>query len=332
METERVHTSRELQTQKGLIDQQLSRMNQEIEKVCSLMRELEKDRIEKFGELSSQLKTAGEQTAALTQITATLREALANTKARGQWGERMAEDILRIAGLVENVNYCRQKTIDGAGTRPDFTFLLPHDLRLNMDVKFPLDNYIRFLGADAESDKTKYRSLFLRDVRGRIKEVTSRDYIDPAQKTVDCVLLFIPNEQIYAFIHELDSSIFEHAIKNKVVFCSPITLFAVIAVIRQAAENFVLTQTSHEILSLLGRFKKRWDEFLKRLDVLGKRIGEAQQEYEAITTTRRRLLEKSFNELEALRIERGLPIAAEPEEYVAEPGYLEAAGQKQNID
>ena len=35
----------------------------------------------------------------------------------GQWGERMAEDVLRLAGFVENVNYVKQTQVDG-GTRP----------------------------------------------------------------------------------------------------------------------------------------------------------------------------------------------------------------------
>jgi len=30
-----------------------------------------------------------------------LKEALSSTKTRGQWGERMAEDILKSLGLVE---------------------------------------------------------------------------------------------------------------------------------------------------------------------------------------------------------------------------------------
>ena len=32
----------------------------------------------------------------------------------GQWGERMAEDVLRLAGFVENVNYVKQTQLDGA--------------------------------------------------------------------------------------------------------------------------------------------------------------------------------------------------------------------------
>ena len=309
LETEREASSRELDGKKGLIDQQLQRMTTELDNVSKLMKGLETDRAQKFGELTSHLKNAGEQTAALMQTTNTLREALASTKTRGQWGERMAEDVLRLGGFIENINYLKQKTIESAGSRPDFTFLLPHDLKLNMDVKFPMDNYIRFLEAKGEADKTKLRNDFLKDVKSRIKEVTNREYINPEQNSLDYVLLFIPNEQIYAFIHEQDSSIFDDGIKNKVVFCSPVTLFAILAVIRQAVDNFALEKTSNEILSLFGAFKKRWSEFLKKLELVGKRIGDAQKEYDALTTTRQRQLEKPLNKIDSLRVQRGLPIA-----------------------
>lgn len=311
LDSERDATVKELDAKKSLIDQQLNQMTAELGKVSQLMRDLEKDRVEKFGELASQLKITGEQTAVLAQTTNTLREALASTKVRGQWGERMAEDVLRLAGFIENVNYVKQKAIEGSGSRPDFTFLLPRKLKLNMDVKFPLDNYMKFLEARSEPEKIKFRNDFLRDVKARIKEVTTRDYINPEQNTVDSVLLFIPNEQIYAFIHEQDGSILDDGIKNGVVFCSPLTLFAILAVIRKAVDNFSLEQTSNEILSLLGAFKKQWDEFLAKLELVGKRIGDAQREYEALTTTRRRQLEKPLNRIEDLRVQRGLPVATD---------------------
>jgi DNA recombination protein RmuC len=307
LDSEREISIRELSAKKGLIDEQLKRMTTELEGVSRLVKELEKDRVEKFGELTSHLKATGVQTAALMQTTHTLREALASTKIRGQWGERMAEDVLRMAGFIENVNYVKQKSVEGIGTRPDFTFILPRELTLNMDVKFPLDNYMKFLEAESDLERSGFRNDFLRDVKARIKEVTSREYINPEQNTLDYVLLFIPNEQIYAFIHEQDSSILDNGIKSKVVLCSPITLFAVLAVIRQAVENFALEQTSNEILSLLGSFNKQWNSFVNKLKVLGKRIGDAQKEYEALMTTRRRQLERPLNRIEELRTQRHLP-------------------------
>ncbi len=309
LDSEREVSSKELETKKSLIDQELKRMTVELEKVSTLIKELEKDRAEKFGELSHQLKMASEQTTLLMQTTQTLREALSSTKVRGQWGERMAEDVLRLAGFIENVNYLKQKAIEGPGSRPDFTFLLPRNLKLHMDVKFPLDNYLRYLEAGSELEKIKYRNDFFRDVKARIKEVTTREYINPEQNTVDYVLLFIPNEQIYAFIHEQDSSILDEGIKNRVIFCSPLTLFAVLAVIRQAVDNFALEQTSNEILSLLGAFRKQWEEFLKKLEQVGKRIGDLQKEYDALITTRKTQLERPLKKMELLRTQRGLPVA-----------------------
>jgi len=306
LESEREIGLKELDSKKGLIDQQLQQMTSKLEDVSKIMKELEKDRIKKFGELSSQLNTATQQTAALVQTTSQLREALASSKARGQWGERMAEDVLRLAGFIENITYFKQKSIGGVGSRPDFTFVLPKNLKLNMDVKFPLDNYIRYIETNLETEKTKFRNSFLRDAKARIKEVTTREYINPEQNTIDYVLLFIPNEQIYSFIHEQDSSILDEGIKNKVIICSPVTLFAVLAVIRQAVDNFSLEKTSNEILTLLGAFKNQWGEFLKKLEILGKRIEEAQKEYESLATTRRRQLERPLNKIDEIRTQRGL--------------------------
>ncbi len=83
-----------------------------------------------------------------------------------------------------------------------------------------------------------HKTQFLRDVRTRIKEVTTRDYINPEDNTLDYVLVFIPNEQVYAFINQNDPEIMDEALKSKVILCSPFTLFAILAVIRQSIDNF----------------------------------------------------------------------------------------------
>ncbi|MFZ5518780.1 MAG: DNA recombination protein RmuC [Candidatus Zhuqueibacterota bacterium] len=313
LDVEREASVREMDKKKSLIDVQLQRMTTELDNVSNLMKALERDRAQKYGELTHQLKAAGDQTSELIKLTSTLKDALANTKARGQWGERMAEDVLRLAGFIENVNYFKQKSLDSNQSRPDFTFLLPRDLKLNMDVKFPLNNYLRYLESGSEIEKAKYKSDFLRDVKARIREVTTREYINPEFNTVDYVLLFIPNEHIYTFIHEHDNTLLDEAIRNRVVFSSPITLYAILAVIRQAVDNFALERTSNEILSLFGAFKKQWIEFMSKLEQLGKRINDAQKEYESLSTTRKRQLEKPLNQIDALRSQRGLPIAIIPE-------------------
>ena len=294
---------KELENKKGLIEQTFNLMRQRLDSVQELVANFEKDRRQQFGEVGAQLESAVEQTARLQETTSRIQNALASSKTRGQWGERMAEDILRLAGFIEGINYRKQKVLESS--RPDYTFLLPQNLIVNMDVKFPFDNYMHYLEASENSEKERYKEQFLKDVKARIKEVTTRDYIDPSQNTIDYVILFIPNEQVYAFINETDNSILDEALRNRVILCSPLTLYAIIAVIRQTVDNFNLEKTAGQILSLLSTFKKQWNIFIESMDRMGKRIDDARKEFDALVSTRRHQLERPLKRIEELRTGKG---------------------------
>jgi len=270
-----------------------------LERIDDLVRELERDREAKFGELAAQLRMAGQQTAVLTDTTGRLREALVGTKSRGQWGERMAEDVLRAADLVEHVNY-RKQTATGDGGIPDFTFLLPGNQVCHMDVKFPLDNYVRAIEAEGDLERQRHLKQFRRDVRQRVTELSERHY-EADEGSLDVVLLFIPNEHVYGAIFEHDPALLDGALARKVVLCSPCTLFAVLAVIRQAAESFRLQQRSREIVALLGGFAKQWGAFTEHMDRVGRRLDSLQKDYDAMAGVRRRQLERQLDRVEDVR-------------------------------
>ncbi|MDD8020815.1 MAG: DNA recombination protein RmuC [Acidobacteriota bacterium] len=292
---------KELEGKKELIDQTLEGIKADLSKFQSLIADLEKEGAAKFSQLDSQLRQALEQTGRLQETTNQLRQALSNTRARGQWGERMAEDILRLIGLVEGRNYQKQTMSDSGESRPDYTFFLPQGRKINMDVKFPLDNYLHCLEASNDREKEDYKQRFMKDARARIKEVTTRNYIDLENNTLDYVLIFIPNEQVYAFINESDPDLLDEALKKKVILCSPITLYAVLAIIRQAMENFNLQNTAGQILTLLESFYKQWQAFVKSLEKVGKRIDEAQTEFQILNSTRKNQLEKPLRQIDIIK-------------------------------
>ncbi len=310
LEAERLRAGTELDGKKGLIDQQLVSMTGELGKVSELVRELEQDRHKAFGELTNELQRQHAGLNALSEHTQQLREALANSRVRGQWGERMAEDVLQLAGFLEGVNYRKQATIAGAG-RPDYTFLLPNGLVMHMDVKFPLDNYVRHLEATNDVERVRFREQFLRDVRDRVKELTTRGYLDAADETVDCLLLFIPNEQVYAFVQENDREAIDDAMRHKIVLCSPLTLYAVLAVVRQAVDNFRLERTSNEILGLLREFSLQWEKYSGQLDRVQQRFDSVAKEYTALMTTRHRALQRPLDKIDSLRLEE--PALVDPD-------------------
>lgn len=301
-----------------LVDPRVAEMRIEMSKVSDLVRELEKDRENKFGQLTDRLKTVGDQTTALAATTGQLKEALASTRVRGQWGERMAEDVLRLVGFVEGINYLKQTTMERSGetsgSRPDFTFLLPQEQKLNMDVKFPLDNYLKCVDAGSADDEARFRQAFIKDVRDRLKEVVTREYINPEQRTLDYVLVFIPNEQIYQYIHEHDTYLIDTAMHSKVVLCSPVSLFAILLVIRQAVDNFSLEQSSNEIISQMGAFNKQWDTFIEQLNTVDRQLDRFQSAFKTLIGRRRRALERPLKRIEAIRMERGLGVSDDVEE------------------
>jgi len=288
---------------KALIDQTLVNMKSELVKVEEMVGRIEKERKESFAQLSERLQNSVKQTQRLQETTNQLNTALSHSTARGQWGERMAEDVLRMAGFVEGINYQKQKTQEQSRTRPDFTFFLPQNMRVNMDVKFPLTNYLAYLNTESEIEKNQFKSQFLKDVRFRIKEVNTREYINPAENTVDYMIIFIPNEQVYAFINEFDQQLLDTALQNKVILCSPITLYAILAVIRQAVENFSLEKTAAEIMNLLSEFNKQWDRFKERMDSMGRKIDMAQKEFFELITVRSNQLEKPLQKIDSMRKE-----------------------------
>ena len=309
LKSQTVEGIKELEGKKDLIGKSLEEMDKTLSDVRQRIDEVGKGNIK----VSALVENHEKITSRLMDTTDHLTQALASSKKRGEWGERMAEDIINLAGMVEGVNYIKQKTLEGSSGRPDYTFLMPNNLKLNMDVKFPLDNYVNYLNADSENDRKRYKDELIRSTKMMIKDVTTREYINPADNTVDYVLVFIPNEQVYGFINESDATIMDEALKRKVVLCSPFTLYAVLAVIRQSIENFNLDQATAEMQVLLGNFYKQWNLYKGKFDNMGKKIDEARREYEDLVTTRTNKLEVPLRKIEDLRKQKSIDLNSDSE-------------------
>ncbi|MCP3989527.1 MAG: DNA recombination protein RmuC [Actinomycetia bacterium] len=284
---------------------QVETVNAELRRVSGLVADLQKESAQQAGQLTNGLEQAFRVTSTLADTTQSLERALASPKARGQWGERMAEDVLRSAGFIEGVSYAKQTKLRSGGI-PDYTFFLPNEHVVHMDVKFPIDNYRRWLETTDETVKVRLAKQFQRDVRQRIKELTERDYVDP-ETTVDYLLLFVPNESVYGFIHEHDSTLIDVAIGQKVVLCSPVTLFAVLAVIRQSVDNFLIERRSGEIIGALGGLRDQWERWSEPMDKMGRAITTAQKAFDELSGPRTRQFERQLEKLEAVRDARVVP-------------------------
>jgi len=119
--------------------------------------------------------------------------------------------------------------------------------------------------------------------------------------TIDEVLLFIPNEAVFAFVHSQDRGLLDMALGQKVVLCSPSTLFSVLAVVRQAVEQAQLQRTSDDILTLLADFEDQWRRFTDAFEKVGKHLDTLQRSWDDLSGTRRRQLERPLDRIGDLR-------------------------------
>jgi DNA recombination protein RmuC len=309
----------QLKSRQEAIDKQLEGIGKELRAVQEHVARSDKAQSQSMAQVAEAVRNSKEATNLLQRDTQKLSEALAGSQSRGRWGERIAEDVLRVAGFVEGINYLKQQTTD-EGSRPDYTFLLPDQRRLNMDVKMPMAAFNRYLEAATDAERELAAKDFLRDTKSRIKEVTTRDYINPTEGTLDYTLVFIPNEQVYGFIHEQDAAIVDFALQNRVVICSPLTLFAVLAVIRQSADNFRLEAKTREIQSAIGDFRKQWELYKDHTEKVARSFRTASGQWEDLTGVRERQLDKAIEKIDGLK--SGAEALAAPE---VEPGVISLA-------
>jgi DNA recombination protein RmuC len=276
-------------------------LSQRMQQMDVEIKRLHDQNAEKFGNVDRAVND-------LVKRTSDLNNVLSSSQARGQWGERMAEDMLRAAGFIEGANYKKQNTIEGGG-RPDYTFMMPPDRVLYMDVKFPMDSYTAFVAAVDQTSRDSLKKDFIAAVRARVTELQKRDYaVVTTEHSLDYVLLFVPNESITGFIHEADPNLIDWALAQKVVLCSPLNLYAFLVVIRQATESFHTEQAASHMMQLMNKFKVQWEKYVKSLDQVKKSFDKMQGELDVLTVgARYKKLAGEVKKIDDLRKQQNVP-------------------------
>lgn len=263
----------------------------------------DKERINSFSALKNSLDEYKKITEQLSVSTENLKKVLSNNQLRGQFGEQVADDLLKMAGFVVGENYTRQESENGA--RPDFTVYLPDRTKINIDAKFPYSALQRMTETDDTDAKKRYMKEFESDIKEKIKQVTTREYISPEDRTVDFVILFIPNEMIFSFIYDKMPQIWEDAMAKKVVLAGPFSFTAILRMVKQAYENFRVQENIFKIVGHVQSVEKEFDKFSEEFDKVGVKIDQLQKQYSDVSTTR---VNQMKRKMDLVRLEGGVTI------------------------
>lgn len=246
--------------------------------------------------IEKQLKQSNDLAKELHTSTEGLKNLLANNRLRGEWGERVAEQLLIGAGFVEKVHYLKQKATKDS--RPDYTILLPDGEKLNIDVKFAYDHLQAYQNATSDIDRKKHLKNFETSIKNKIKEITSRDYINPEAGTLDFVIMFIPNEMIFSFIYEKLPNIIDLSTKKRVMMTGPFGFTALLRLVLQSYKNFRYERGLRNILGLIDKFREEYAKFGEKMEVLGQQIERTKKTYHEVEGTRSRALTRVVDKID----------------------------------
>lgn len=182
---------------------------------------------------------------------------MGNKQARGTFGERQLEDLVR--DIMPPETYAFQCVLE-TGVRPDCVIRLPYPPGdMIIDSKFPLESYNRML---MDANDGMARKQFELDVRKHIDAIGEK-YIIPGV-TAESAMMFIASESIFETLHREFPGAVEYAARKKVFIVSPSTLWATLNTIRAVLSDIKIKRVAAKIrkeldalLTDLGRLNDR---------------------------------------------------------------------------
>lgn len=233
---------------------ELAPLRSALGRVETQVRDLERDRLEQFGQVGERLAEVAEQASALRAQTATLSGALNSSGVRGTWGESQLRRVLEHAGMLARCDFDEQVSAvshHGAGVRPDVLVRLPGGKCLVIDAKAPMQAFMAAQADDlAPGERTALLRAHARSLRGHVDALAAKAYWSGFATTPEMVVCFVPSDAVLAASLQVEPGLYDHAQSSKVVLASPATLLAVLRAVAYGWQQQALTDNARELLTL----------------------------------------------------------------------------------
>ena len=247
------------------------------------------------------IDTAQKNIEKLSGDVVSLRTVLEGNQSRGQYGEYQLSMVLHnvfgdTTGCYQE-QYTMRKVKDGDDVRADAVVFMPEPNKMIcIDSKFPFQDYQRIFDTDNQEEKDRLTKEFGNAVKKHITAIKDKYIVEG--KTAPEALMFIPNDGVFAFVHQNLEEVIEYARSKKVILTSPSTLPAILVTINMVRIEVERSKNADEINKHLQRlakdfemFGREWDSFSTALERTSKqrenldhRVGKITGKFQAINT------------------------------------------------
>ena len=236
----------------------------------------------------------------LSKDVVSLKNVLENNQNRGQYGEYQLSMVLHNVFGDTIGCYKEQYTIKNAKdeenkVRADAVVFMPEPNKMIcIDSKFPFATYARLFETADEKEREELQKVFVSDVKKHITVIKNKYIVDG--KTAPQAIMFIPNDGIFAYVHQHCDAVVEYARQSEVILTSPSTLPAILVTINMVRIEAERAKNIKEITNQLvklgkefGMFSKEWESFSTQLgrasnskDKLDNRVNKITSKFEAL--------------------------------------------------
>ena len=260
-------------------------IQQSISDTDAQLKKLDVDRKLTEVKLGEQVSNLLDSQSNLQSETRNLVTALRRPEVRGQWGELSLKRLVELAGMSEHCDFDEQISVTTAEglLRPDMLIRLPSERQLVVDVKTPLDAYL----SATESSDPDQQKVFLvqhhKNVKQRIKELGLKQYWQQFERSPDFVILFIPGDQFLSAALDIDKSLLEFALQNRILLATPTSLVGLLRTIAYGWNQDLLSKNSEQIRILGSSLYQRLQTLTDHLNKLGRHLDQSVEQFNKLT-------------------------------------------------
>lgn len=245
------------------------------------------------------VKNLREQTSAIGSKADNLAQALkGQNKMAGTWGEVILYNMLVNEGMEEGRDFDREQTLrdamgsivynedSGKRMRPDYILHYPDKTELIIDAKTSMEALSDWFAAQDAASKEDAAQRNLQAIRAQVKSLSGKryqDYIRDGYKTLDYVIMFIPNYSSLQLAKTLAPNIFQEAYRQGVLLTTEETLMPFLRMIRIAWTNYDQARNQEKIIKAAQTMVDRVYDFSKAHAAMGDKLHAALEEYDKVS-------------------------------------------------
>ena len=311
LERQHLDASQTLAERQAAIEILVQPIREALAKTETQIHSIERDRIDAFATLKTQMEILASGQNLLSRETRNLVTALRRPDVRGRWGEMTLRRLVELSGMAAHVDFTEQshQRTDSGAVRPDMVVHMPEQRDIVVDVKTPLDAYLSAVEAPDDAARAVNLARHSQNVAARIRELASKNYWSQFERSPDFVVLFLPGDQFLSAALQEKPGLIDDALRQNVMLATPTSLVALLKAVSYGWKQSTLVDNAAEIRRLGEDLYKRLAIFGEHLGRLGKALnGSVESFNKAVGSLEQQVLPaaRRFPEL-GLRVHRDLP-------------------------